>query len=98
MPDQIYTVEAKKKFRVSGQDVFRWMELPVSDVIPDKDSLLYRCKDCHGKVRLHGKNVENGPAPHAEHFSRQDSEYCPAGMYFRQNPGREAKLSLSPIE
>jgi hypothetical protein len=33
-------------------------------------------------------NVANRPAPHPEHRSREDSEYCPAGHYFKQNPGR----------
>jgi hypothetical protein len=49
-------------------------------------------------VRLHGKHVEHGPAPHVEHRSRQDSEYCPTGMYFRQNPGRLPRLSGMPVK
>jgi len=98
MADEIYTVEVKKKFRVSADDVVRWVQVPVSDVIPEKASTVYRCKDCYGKVKLLDKHVSHAAAPHAEHISRQDSEYCPAGMYFRQNPGREPRLSLSPIE
>jgi hypothetical protein len=98
MADEIYTVEVKRKFKVDGGEVLRWVERPVSDVIPEKDTLKYRCKDCYGKVRLHSKNISHGPAPHAEHMSRQDSEYCPSGMYFRENPGREPRLSLSPVE
>ncbi|HEX3821634.1 MAG TPA: hypothetical protein VHW45_14970 [Candidatus Sulfotelmatobacter sp.] len=98
MADQIYTVEVRKTFRISGDDVLRWVERPVSEVIPEKGSALYRCKDCHGKVKLFDKHVPHAAAPHAEHVSKQDSEYCPAGMYFRQNPGREPRLSLSPIE
>jgi hypothetical protein len=98
MAEEIYTVEVKKRFRVPDGDVFRWVERPVSDVIPEKESLEYRCKDCHGKVKLLNKHLPNAAAPHAEHISKQDSEYCPAGMYFRQNPGREPRLSLSPIE
>jgi hypothetical protein len=98
MPDEIHSVEVKKRFREGTRDVLRWVEQPVADVIPEKESLEYRCKDCHGKARLHSKNIPHGPAPHAEHMSRQDSEYRPSGMYFRQNPGREPRLSLSPIE
>jgi hypothetical protein len=37
----------------------------------------FRCKDCHGRVRLHARHVAHGPAPHVEHRSKQDSEYCP---------------------
>jgi hypothetical protein len=98
MADEIYTVEVKRKFKVNDGYVLRWVERPVSDVIPEKDSIAYRCKDCHGKVKLFDKHVSHAASPHAEHISRQDSEYCPAGMYFRQNPGREARRSLSPIE
>jgi hypothetical protein len=42
--------------------------------------------------------VGHGPAPHVEHRSRQDSEYCPAGMYFKQNPGRVPRLLTMPVE
>ncbi|PYV54541.1 MAG: hypothetical protein DMG98_18060 [Acidobacteria bacterium] len=98
MADEIYHVEVKRKFRRSdGQNELRWVVRPVADVITE-ESPEYRCKDCYGKVKLHGKNVADGRAPHAEHRSRQDSEYCPAGTYFRQNPGRTPKLSLNPIE
>jgi hypothetical protein len=98
MPGEIYHVEVKKKFRGSdGKDEFRWMVRPVTDVIADYPPE-YRCKDCKGKVKLHGKNVPNGPVPHAELMSRQDSEYSPSGMYFRQNPGRTPRRSLNPIE
>jgi hypothetical protein len=98
MSDEIYQVEVKKLFRVSdGENELRWVVRPVADVIAEQLPE-YRCKDCNGKVRLHGRNVPKGPAPHAEHMSKQDSEYCPSGMYFRQNPGRVPKRSLNPIE
>ncbi len=35
---------------------------------------------------------------HAEHRSRQDSEFCPSGHYFKQNPGRTARLSDKPVK
>jgi len=98
MADDIYHVEVKRKFRGSnGKNEFRWVVRPVTEVIAEQ-SPEYRCKDCNGKVQLHGKNVPGGPAPHAEHMSRQDSEHCPSRMYFRQNPGRTPRRSLSPIE
>lgn len=96
--DQIYEVEVKKSFRDPGGVVtLRWVVKPVADVIAD-ELTNYRCKECHGKVRLHGRHVQHGPAPHAEHCSRQDSEYCPLGIYFRQDPGRTPRLSGNPIE
>jgi hypothetical protein len=42
----------------------------------------FRRKDCQGSVKLRGKHVSQGP----EHKFRQESEYCPAGIYFRRNP------------
>jgi hypothetical protein len=41
MAEEIYTVAVKKRFRVADGDVLRWVERPVSDVIPEKDSLEY---------------------------------------------------------
>jgi hypothetical protein len=49
-------------------------------------------------VTLHGRHVAHGPTPHAEHRSRQDSEYCTSGHYFKQNPGRTPRLSLLPVK
>lgn len=95
--EKIYTCEVKKLFLRNGEKVWEWVVADVADAIRD-EATQFRCKDCHGAVRLHGKHVEHGPAPHVEHKSRQDSEYCPSGMYFRQHPGRVARLSSSPIE
>ena len=63
MPDEIYHLEVKKKFIGSDwQDEFHWVVRPVTDVIADHPPE-YRCKDCNGKVKLHGKHVPNGPVP-----------------------------------
>ena len=79
-----------------GKKVKEWVVRSVADAL--KDGVTdFRCKDCHGAVKLHGRHVKHGPAPHVEHKSRQDSEYCLAGFYFRQNPGRAARLSLLPV-
>jgi hypothetical protein len=97
MDEKIYECEAKKPVVRDGVKVREWRVVPVAEVIAEQLSE-YRCKDCHGRVRLHRKRVKNAPAPHAEHLSRQDSEYCPKGMYFRQSPGRQPRLSLQPVE
>lgn len=96
MNEQIYECEVKRPFRnENGEREMRWTTKPVSQVI--EESLTeYRCKDCPvpcGSCR----HVPHGPAPHAEHRSRQDSEYCPAGHYFKQNPGRMPRLSENPV-
>src|SRR6266508_1364943 len=82
--EKIYSCEAKKLFVHEGHKRWNWITMAVADAITDGVKE-FRCKDCHGAVKLHGKNVQHGPAPHVEHKSKQDSEYCPAGMYFRQN-------------
>lgn len=97
MEEKIYECEAKKLVIRNGIKVREWKALPVREVIEENLSE-YRCKACHGRVRLHGKHIKNGPAPHAEHLSKQDSEYCPMGIYFRKTPGRQPRLSLQPVE
>jgi len=94
---KIYECEVKKLFKEHGIKEWRWVVRPVKDAISDGVTE-FRCKDCHGAVKLHGKHVAHGPAPHLEHKSRQDSEYCPAGIYFRQNPGREQPMSAMPVK
>jgi hypothetical protein len=94
--ERIYECEVKKLFLRNGEKVWVWVVASVSDALQD-EATEFRCKDCHGAVRLHGKHVAHGPAPHVEHKLRQDSEYCPAGMYFRQHPGRESRISSHPV-
>jgi hypothetical protein len=82
--EKMYEYEVKKLFMRAGGKRLGWVIATVADAIRD-GATEYRCKDCHGAVKLHGKHVQHGPAPHVEHKSRQDSEYCPAGMYFRHH-------------
>ena len=95
--EKIYRCEVKKLFLRNGQKTLEWVEVAVADAIRDA-AIEYRCKDCQGAVKLHGKHVLHGPAPHVEHRSRQDSEYCPAGIHFRRNPGRVPRLSMMPVQ
>jgi len=91
MGERIYQCEVKKLFSRNGEKRWEWVTSSVADALRDGVSE-FRCKDCHGAVRLHGKHVAHGPAPHVEHKSRQDSEYCPSGMYYRQHPGPRTAL------
>lgn len=95
--ERIYHREVKKLFVRDGQKRFEWVTVAVAEAIREGVTE-FRCKDCHGAVRLHGRHLQHGPAPHVEHKSRQDSEYCPSGMYFRQNPGREPRRSRMPVK
>ncbi len=95
--EKIYECEVKRKnLGKDGVKGLRWVAMPVKDALAE-GATEFRCKDCHGAVKLHGKHVPHGPAPHVEHKSRQDSEYCPSGFYFRKYPGREPRLSLNPV-
>ena len=98
--EKLYECEVKRrrtKTTGPGYESF-WKVKVVKDALEDGDAE-FRCKDCHGAVKLYKKHVAGGPAPHAEHKVRHDSEYCPAGMYFRQaTDGREPRESGSPVQ
>jgi hypothetical protein len=96
MEDRIYECEVKRSFIRNGEKVRDWKRVPVTEALEANVSEV-RCADCHGAVRLHGRHVAHGPTPHAEHRSKQDSEYCPAGHYFKQSPGRTPRLSGNPV-
>ena len=96
-PEKIYSCEVKKLFMRNGHKVWEWVTSEVADAIRD-EATQFRCRDCHGAVRLHKKHVEHGPAPHVEHKMHDDSEYCPAGMHFRRHPGRVPRPSSMPVE
>jgi hypothetical protein len=94
--ERIYECQAKVLFKRDGLRYRQWVVRNVADAILGelKD---FRCKDCYGAVRLHGKHVAHGAAPYVEHKFREDSEYCPGGKYFRQNPGRTPRISQNPV-
>jgi hypothetical protein len=96
MADCIYECEVKRPYKRNGEKVLDWKRVSVTEALQNDDSPV-RCAECHGAVNLHGRHVAHGPTPHAEHRSRQDSEYCPAGFYFRQAPGRVPRLSTDPV-
>ena len=97
MDEYIYECEVKRWYVRGGEKVRDWKRVPVTEALDEKASDV-RCAECHGAVRLHGRHVAHGPTPHAEHRSRQDSEFCTSGHYFKQNPGRTPRLSLLPVK
>ena len=96
--EKIYECEVKRR-RVAaggGYEPF-WKVKSVAVAVVDADTE-FRCKDCHGEVKLMGKNSKAGTPPYVEHKVAADSEYCANGMLFRKSTdGREAKLSDKPI-
>jgi hypothetical protein len=96
---KLYECEVeRRRVKAGGGYEPYWKVKKVADAIIDEDSK-FRCKDCGGAVKLFKTHRVGGPASHAEHKSRQDSEYCPSGMYFRKaTDGREPRRSESPVE
>jgi hypothetical protein len=96
---KLYECEVKRR-RVKaggGYEPF-WKTKVVAEAVVDADTE-FRCKDCGGAVKLFKSHKVGGPAAHAEHKSREDSEYCPSGMYFKKaTDGREPRPSQNPVE
>lgn len=96
--DKLYECEVKRR-RVSAKGGYEpfWKVKNVAEALIDGDTE-FRCKDCHGSVKLHKQRVATGPAAHAEHLSKHDSEYCPSSMHFRgATDGRAMRLSATPV-
>lgn len=97
--EKIYECEVKRRRLAEGRSGYEafWKTKSVQDALDDNDAE-FRCKDCHGAVKLHRRRAVNGPASHVEHINRPDAEFCPAGMYFQQaTDGREPRLSEAPV-
>ncbi len=96
--EKIYECEVKRrKLRASGSGYEPFWKLKsVQEAVDDNDTE-FRCKECHGVMKLHRRKAVNGLASHAEHLSRPDSEYCTSGIHFQQaKDGRVSRYSESP--
>lgn len=58
--EEIYECEVKRLFRNGDIKESRWIVRPVKDALADGVTE-FRCKDCNGAVKLHGKHVPHGP-------------------------------------
>jgi len=76
-----------------GERVREWKRVKVTELDPTVSSRDIRCAHCHGRVRLHKQQVENGPQDHVEHYSRDDSEGCPGGIYYQGT----SRTSANPV-
>lgn len=96
--ERFYECEVKRRrVRAAGGYEPFWKVKAVAEALVDNDTE-FRCKDCGGAVKLFRRHIEHGPAPHIEHKLKADSEYCPAGMYFRKaTDGRQPRPSTSPV-
>jgi hypothetical protein len=93
MPNDLSTkCEQKKQFQVGEGREWRWVEVAVSKAFGSTPETI-RCLYCHGAVRIHKQQAPDGPQDHVEHRSKQDSENCRAGIYFKGSH----KLSSQPV-
>ena len=83
MPHDMMTrCERRTKYKSGGEYEWRWKESPVAHAIGSLTTNL-RCLHCHGEVRLHRRQAEDGPEDHVQHRWRKDSEACEGGHYFK---------------
>ncbi|MCU1283692.1 MAG: hypothetical protein JWO13_42 [Acidobacteriales bacterium] len=96
--EKIYHCEVRRLFKKSKfTKEWRWMPKAVSEAVSSADAK-FRCKDCHGALKLPLNHLADATTPHVVHKSRVDSEYCPAGVHFQlSKDGREPRLSLKPL-
>jgi len=89
--DMMIKCERKALFKINNEKVWKWMESEVASLLSGEHPEI-RCIHCHGQVRLHKQQVAHGPKDHVVHMSRQDSEHCRGGHYFKG----EHRMSLQP--
>ena len=73
--EKLYECEVKRIRVTNGKRSFFWKLKSVREALEDDDKE-FRCKDCHGEVKLFRRSVAQVATPHVEHKRRQDSEYC----------------------
>ena len=98
--EKYFQCEVKRRRRRQdgeGYEAF-WKVKSVQDALDDADTE-FRCKECHGAVKLYKRRTIGGAESHVEHIHRPDAEYCPASIQFQQaTDGRAARLSTQPVE
>ena len=83
--DSMTQCQQKRQFMLDAKTdkrQWRWVVVDVSKALLMPQNGV-RCMHCHGGVRMHKQRVPDGPQDHAEHLSRQDSENCRGGHYFK---------------
>ena len=100
VPEKLYECEVKRR-RVrpngGGYEPF-WKVKTIAEALIDGDTE-FRCKDCHGPLKVHKRNTADGPKSHVEHKYKSDSEYCAGGLHFQNaTHGSAARLSATPVQ
>jgi len=95
-PNQKKSTSARSNAAASrpggGYEPF-WKLKSVAEALSDDDTE-FRCSDCHRRGQLHRHHLPDAPPPHIAHKLKTDSEYCPAGIFFRK--ATDGRLPASP--
>ena len=96
--EKIYECQVKRRrLKLGGGYEPFWKLKSVAEALSDDDTE-FRCSDCTGAVKLHRHHAPDAPPPHIAHKLKTDSEYCPAGIFFRKaTDGRLPRLSEHPV-
>ena len=88
----------RRRIKAGGGYEPYWKVKSIVDALADEDTE-FRCKDCHGPVKLMGRNGKNGAVPYVEHKLSVDAEFCSSGMLFKKaTDGREPRFSAQPVQ
>lgn len=97
--EKMYECEVKRRrTREGGGYEPFWKVKNVAVALSDSDTE-FRCKDCHGAVKVLGKTGKAANGAYVEHKLTSDAEYCPNGMLFQKaTDGRVPRWSSHPVQ
>lgn len=96
--DRILECEVKRRRlkQGGGYEPF-WKAKSVAEALADNDTE-FRCKDCHGEVKVLGKTSRVGAAAYVEHKNASDAAFCPSSSTFQSaDDGRASRTSENPV-
>ena len=97
-PEKLYECEVKRRrVRAGGGYEPFWKVKPIADAVIDGDTE-FRCKDCHGALKVAKRHSSEGTRVHVEHKSKTDAEYCAGSAIFKESThGNPPRLSENPV-
>lgn len=97
--EKLFECEVKRRrVRAGGGYEPFWKVKTVAEALVDGDTE-FRCKDCHGPLKLLKRHTAAGTVAHVEHKFKIDSEYCAGSLQFRNaEHGQAPRLSATPVQ
>ncbi len=96
--EKIYDCEVKRRrVRSTGGYEPFWKVKTIAEALADGDTE-FRCKHCHGELKVHKRAVTQGGGSHVTHKLKNDAEHCNAGtQLLAANDGVEQRVSSRPV-